>query len=206
MPVTDVPISEFWRKVTKILAYIKIFLYLCTIFIHHNMKSFIYKDTTIAFVTAAAQTCLLIEKSNEYACDDWREQLLRLLPVLYLRTRLLDKEETLSDEEPQRFVTEEDYNYVLAGMRNLLGQDDAYLDVFVDQGIYTDEVQTAYISEGLADLYQELKDMAAAFQTGEEEIMHDAVVLCREAFDNHWGQKVLAVLRALHAIEEPKIE
>ena len=170
------------------------------------MKSFIYKDTTIAFVTAAAQTCLLIEKSNEYACDDWREQLLRLLPVLYLRTRLLDKEETLSDEEPQRFVTEEDYNYVLAGMRNLLGQDDAYLDVFVDQGIYTDEVQTAYISEGLADLYQELKDMAAAFQTGEEDIMHDAVVLCREAFDNHWGQKVLAVLRALHAIEESKIE
>lgn len=170
------------------------------------MKSFIYKDTTIAFVTAAAQTCLLIEKSNEYACDDWREQLLRLLPVLYLRTRLLDKEETLSDEEPQRFVTEEDYNYVLAGMRNLLDQDDAYLDVFVDQGIYTDEVQTAYISEGLADLYQELKDMAAAFQTGEEEIMHDAVVLCREAFDNHWGQKVLAVLRALHAIEESKIE
>ena len=170
------------------------------------MKSFIYKDTTIAFVTAAAQTCLLIEKSNEYACDDWREQLLRLLPVLYLRTRLLDKEETLSDEEPQRFVTEEDYNYVLAGMRNLLGQDDAYLDVFVDQGIYTDEVQTAYISEGLADLYQELKDMAAAFQTGEEDIMHDAVVLCREAFDNHWGQKVLAVLRALHAMEESKIE
>ncbi len=170
------------------------------------MKSFIYKDTTIAFVTAAAQTCLLIEKSNEYACDDWREQLLRLLPVLYLRTRLLDKEETLSDEEPQRFVTEEDYNYVLAGMRNLLGQDDAYLDVFVDQGIYTDEVQTAYISEGLADLYQELKDMAAAFQTGEEDIMHDAVVLCREAFDNHWGQKVLAVMRALHAIEESNIE
>ena len=169
------------------------------------MKSFIYKDTTIAFVTAAAQTCLLIEKSNEYA-DDWREQLLRLLPVLYLRTRLLDKEETLSDEEPQRFVTEEDYNYVLAGMRNLLGQDDAYLDVFVDQGIYTDEVQTAYISEGLADLYQELKDMAAAFQTGEEDIMHDAVVLCREAFDNHWGQKVLAVMRALHAIEESNIE
>ena len=168
------------------------------------MKSFIYKDTTIAFVTAAAQTCLLIEKSNEYECEEWREQLLRLLPVLYLRTRLLDKEEAVSEDEPQRFVTETDYNYVLAGMRNLLGQDDAYLDVFVDQGIYTDEVQTAYISEGLADIYQELKDMAAAFQTGEEEVMHDAVVLCREAFDDHWGQKVLAVLRALHAAESER--
>ena len=106
------------------------------------------------------------------------------------------------EDEPQRFVTEEDYNYVLIGMRELLGQDDAYLDVFVDQGIYTDEVQTAYISEGLADIYQELKDLAAAFQTGEEPIMHDAVVVCKEAFDQSWGQKVLTVLRALHEISD----
>ena len=164
------------------------------------MKNFVYDEPTIAFVTAAAQTCLLIEKSNEHERDEWIEQLLRLLPVLYLRTRLLDQEETLTDEEPRRFVTEEDYNYALVGMRELLGSDDAYLDVFVDRGIYTDEVQTAYVSEGLADIYQELKDLAAAFQTGEETVMHDAVVVCREAFKEHWGQKVLAVMRALHAI------
>ena len=121
-------------------------------------------------------------------------------PVLYLRTRLVDQAELMTDEEPQRFVTEEDYNYALAGIRNLLGQDDAYLDVFVDQGIYTDEVQTAYISEGIADIYQELKDLAAAFQTGEEAIMHDAVVLCREAFETHWGRKLIAVMRALHEL------
>lgn len=106
----------------------------------------------------------------------------------------------MSDDEPQRFVTEEDYNYVLVGIREALGTDDAYLDVFVDQGVYTDEVQTAYISETLADIYQELKDLAAAFQSGEEPLMHDAVVACREAFDMHWGQKLLAAMRALHAI------
>ena len=166
------------------------------------MKSFIYKDSTIAFVTAAAQTCLLIEKAGEQTREEWIEQMLRLLPVLYLRTRLVEKEETIMEEEPQRFVTEEDYNYALVGIRELMGADDAYLDVFVDQGVYTDEVQTAYISEGLADIYQELKDLAAAFQTGEEAIMHDAVVVCREAFEQHWGQKVLAVMRALHAIGE----
>lgn len=164
------------------------------------MKSFIYSDSTISFVTAAAQTCLLMEKAGEHEREEWREQMLRLLPVLYLRTRLLEPAELMMEDEPQRFVTEEDYNYVLIGIRDLLGSDDAYLDVFVDQGIYTDEVQTAYISEGLADIYQELKDLAAAFQTGEEPIMHDAVVLCREAFEVHWGQKLLAVLRALHAI------
>ena len=166
------------------------------------MKSFIYNDATIAFVTAAAQTCLLIEKSAEYDREEWREQVLRLLPVLYLRTRLLEPAPIMMDEEPQRFVTEEDYNFALVGVRNLLGQDDAYLDVFVDNGIYTDEVQTAYISEGLADIYQELKDMAAAFQTGEEPVMNDAVLICREAFDNHWGRKLLAVTRALHEISD----
>ena len=165
------------------------------------MKSFIYQDATIAFVTAAAQTCLLIEQASEHDRDEWREKMLRLLPVLYLQTRLLDQAEPMMDEEPQRFVTEEDYNFALVGIRELLGPDDAYLDVFVDQGIYTDEVQTAYISEGLADIYQEIKDLAAAFQTGQEPIMNDAVVLCREAFEQHWGQKLLAVLRALHAIQ-----
>lgn len=164
------------------------------------MKSFIYRDSTIAFVTAAAQTCLLLERAGEHERSEWIEQMLRLLPVLYLRTRLLEPAETVMDEEPQRFVTEEDYNYTLVGIRELLGQDDAYLDVFVDQGVYTDEVQTAYISEGLADIYQELKDLAAAFQTGEEAIMNDAVVLCHQAFEAHWGRKVIAVMRALHEI------
>ena len=155
----------------------------------------------MAFVTAAAQTCLLIEQCAEHDREEWREQMLRLLPVLYLRTRLLEPADTMMDEEPQLFVTEEDYTFALVGIRNLLGTDDAYLDVFVDQGVYTDEIQTNYISEGLADIYQELKDMAAAFQTGDEPVMNDAVVLCHEAFETHWGQKVLAVLRALHAID-----
>lgn len=164
------------------------------------MKSFVYQESTISFVTVAAQTCLLLEQCNNHTKDEWVEQILRLLPVLYLRTRLLETAELVSEEAPQRFVTEQDYNYTLIGIRNLLGSDDAYLDVFVDQGIYTDEVQTAYISETLADIYQELKDMAAAFQIGEEAIMHDAVVQCREAFDEHWGQKLLAAMRALHAL------
>ena len=166
------------------------------------MKQYIYQDSTIAFVTAAAQTCLLIEKINEHERDEWLEQVARLLPVLYLRARLLEEAVTMMEEEPQRFVTEEDYNFALVGVREFLGSDDAYLDVYVDRGVYTDEVQTSYISEGIADIYQELKDLAAAFQTGEEPVMNDAVVLCRQAFFEHWGRKVLSVLRAIHEISD----
>jgi len=180
-------------------------VYLCSVFLNSkktNMNKYIYQDSTIAFVTAAVQTCLLLEKTNEHERDEWREQMVRLLPVLYLRARLLEETEPMLEDEPQRFVTEEDYNFVLVGVRELMGQDDAYLDVFVDQGIYTDEIQTAYISEGLADIYQELKDLAAAFQTREEPLMNDAVLVCRQAFYDHWGRKLLAVLRALHEISD----
>ena len=45
-------------------------------------------------------------------------------------------------------------------------------------------------------------DLAAAFQTGEEPVMNDAVLICREAFDSHWGRKLLAVTRALHEISD----
>ena len=102
-------------------------------------------------------------------------------------------------------MTEEDYNYTLVGIRELLGSDDAYLDVFVDQGIYTDEIQTAYISEGLADIYQELKDMAAAFQTGEETIMHK-----RETLSGHvsFKSKYISIpfeRMRVYATSSPKI-
>ena len=180
----------------------KFFCIFARFFERIGMKKLIYEDSTVAFVTIAAQTCLLIEQTAEHEREVWREQMLRMLPVLYLRTRLLEPGDTMLEEEPQRFVTEEDYNFALAGMRNLLGSDDAYLDIYVEQGVYTDEIQTAYISEGLADIYQELKDMAAAFQTGDEPVMNDAVVLCREAFDTHWGTKLLSVMKALHAIND----
>jgi len=45
-----------------------------------------------------------------------------------------------------------------------------------------------------------LKDFAANYQLGETDIMNDALVTCLETFGEHWGQKLLNALRALHSI------
>lgn len=58
----------------------------------------------------------------------------------------------------------------------------------------------AFVSESLADIYQELKDFAANYQTIDTDIMNDALVVCLRAFGEHWGQKLLNALRALHAL------
>lgn len=163
-------------------------------------SSFVYNQNTIDFVTVAAQVCLLLEHINDIDRAEFTEQALRLLPLLYLRTRMLEDAEMLTDGDLQHFVQEEDYCYVQLGIQHLLGSDDNYLDVMVDDMRYNDEPITVSISENIADIYQEIKDMAANFQTGQEAIMQDAVLLCREAFNEHWGQKLLNATRALHIL------
>ena len=143
---------------------------------------------------------ILLEHTAEIDRHEFIEKILCLLPLLYLKTRLLQQPEALLDGEPQHFVQEEDYNYIQSGVKNLFGTDDAYLEVFLNDIQYSDEPITAYISENMADIYQELKDMAAAFQTGQEEVMNDAVLACLVAFREHWGQKLLNAMRALHAL------
>ena len=100
----------------------------------------------------------------------------------------------------ERFVTEADYNYVKNQVADVLGPNDSFLEVFHPDMPYSDTPIAALVSENLADIYQELKDFAANFQIGEEEIMTSALILCVETFAEHWGQKLLNALRALHAL------
>ena len=101
---------------------------------------------------------------------------------------------------PERFVTEQEYEDLRQFIAQKLGSDDAYLEVFVEEMRYSDEPITAFISENIADIYQEIKDLACNYQTRDEAVMNDALVNCLEAFEQHWGQKLLNVLRPLHLL------
>ena len=100
----------------------------------------------------------------------------------------------------ERFVSEEDYLYVKEQVELILGADDSYLEVFHPDMAISDTPIAAFISEDLADVYQEIKDFAANYQTMDTDVMNDALVVCLEAFGQHWGQKNLNALKALHSI------
>lgn len=160
----------------------------------------VYGKSVIEYVTVAAETCLLLEHANECTRNDFVVRLLNLLPLLYGKAVALNVPEMLLDDAPERFVTEEDYQYVRGNVEALLGNDNVYLEVFHEQMKYSDTPIAAFISEDLADIYQELKDFAASYRLGMEEIMNDALAVSLEAFAEHWGQKLLNALRALHAL------
>ncbi|MHB9141608.1 MAG: DUF5063 domain-containing protein, partial [Paludibacter sp.] len=123
------------------------------------------------------------------------------LPLMYLKTTLLDVSESTADDNVERFVSEEDYIFVKEQIEQLLGAEDSFLEVFHPDMALSDTPIAAFISENLADVYQEMKDFAANYQLGDVEIMNNALVACLEAFGEHWGQKLLNALRALHALQ-----
>lgn len=159
-----------------------------------------YSQDVVEFLTVSVQTCLLLERSGEEQRQSFIDKMVKLLPLLYLKARMV-KSITASDEaEIRAYVTEEDYNIVRFGIEQLLGSDDGYMEVFVEDMRYSDTPITCFISEGLADIYQQLKDLAMNYQTENEELMEGAVSSCLSDFGYNWGQTLLNVMRALHAL------
>ena len=161
---------------------------------------FVYQQPAIEFVTVAVQFCIYLEQLAEQEKSEFIDKLLTILPLLYLKARLVPKTQDELDGYPEQFVSEQEYDNVRQTVAQLLGADDAYLEVYMEDMRYSDEPITAFVSENIADIYQEMKDLACNYQTQTESVMNDALVACLEAFEQHWGQKLLNVLRPLHAV------
>ncbi|MDD3322301.1 MAG: DUF5063 domain-containing protein [Paludibacter sp.] len=160
----------------------------------------VYSKKVIEFVTVAAETCLFLEHATDFSNQDFVDKSVKILPLLYLNASLIEIPQAVYEEGTERFVNEEDYVFVKEQVEQIMGKDDSYLEVFHPDMALSDTPIAAFISENLADIYQELKDFAANYQLGDIDIMNDALVICLEAFREHWGQKLLNALRALHSI------
>lgn len=160
----------------------------------------VYDKNTIEFVTVAAEYCAFLESCKRYSSKAFFDKSVKLISLLYLKTSLLPNLEDNSFSELQQFVTESSYERLRQNISCLTGQFDEYLEVFQEDMKYSDTPIVAYISEGLADIYQDLKDMICNFQSADILIMNDALRECKDNFQAYWGQKALNTLRAMHNI------
>ena len=160
----------------------------------------VYDKNTIEFVTVAAEYCAFLESCRRYNSKSFFDKSVKLLSLLYLKTSLLPNLEDSSFSDLQQFVTEASYENLRQNITCLTGQYDEYLEVFQEDMQYSDTPIVAYISEGLADVYQDLKDMISNFQSADIQIMNDALRDCKDNFQAYWGQKALNTLRAMHNV------
>lgn len=160
----------------------------------------IFDRNVVEFVTVAAEFCKFLEQAEGIKPSIFIDTSLKILPLLYLKTSMLPDCNPIGDEAPETFVTEETYEVLRMNLSNILAGKDDYLEVFVSDMKYSDQPITKYISEDLADIYQDIKDFIFVFQLGLNETMNDALAICQENFRLYWGQKLVNTLRALHSV------
>ncbi len=158
----------------------------------------IYHKQTIEFATVAKEYCAFIEGIQQYEKSDFLDKSLKLLPLLYLKASMLPNTEFMLDEPIEQFVTEELYEYLRSLIAATMGQDDTYLEVFTQDMQYSETPLQENVSEGMTDIYQDLRDFIYVFSMGYDETMNEALARLVENFKTYWGQKLLNTLRQLH--------
>ena len=161
----------------------------------------IFDKNVIEFVTVAAEFCAFLKRAERMKRSDFVDTSLKILPLLYLKASMLPKCETIGEEVLETYVTEEIYEILRINLAELMGDKDDYLDVFVQDMVYSDQPIKKSISEDLADIYQDIKDFIFVFQLGLNETMNDSLAICQENFGMLWGQKLVNTLRALHDVK-----
>lgn len=166
-----------------------------------------YSRNVIEFATVASEYCTFIEAVDRFRRKDFVTRLQKLFPLLYLKAALLpDPDGEMSDDVPEKFVNEGDYDYILHKLEAKFGQFDAYYEVFDPSIQFNEAAVEASIAENIADIYQDLKDFILAYRIGTLDVMNSAIWECRNNFEQFWGQRLVNGLRAVHNLVYANID
>lgn len=165
-----------------------------------NADNPVYAHDTLEFVTVAVQFCAYLEQSQERMKTEFIETMLKLLPLLYMKATMVPRIESLGDFLPSDQVSEDDYDYIRANVARIIGEDDDYEELLRGADLQYEEVRWQTVSEGLADIYQPLRNFVFAYQQRLDDCMFDALWAVMDQFELFWGQCVLDTLRRLHVV------
>ena len=163
------------------------------------VKQTAFEKNTVEFVTVAAEYCAFLEQIYDKEPSRVVDVISKLLPLIYLKAAMLNltEPEGLYLEET---VTEPDYDAIRQSIQEKFGENDDYLEVFVEDMKYSDTPVRKCISEDLADIYQALKNFVNSYRSGLDEVMEEALAVCVDGFRTYWGQVLTNTLRAVHNV------
>lgn len=159
--------------------------------------NYLYSPNVLDLVRVSTEFCRCVEQCGEQSFADFSRTMRCLLPMIYLKMTLLGEvPEGIGWNDHK--LTEDDYNFVRANVATAMADKDDFLDVFVEDFKYSDQPVLSTVSENLADVYQQLRELVETFRGGYEDAMAVALSETAEEFRAGWGQKLLGALRAIH--------
>ncbi|MDE6085637.1 MAG: DUF5063 domain-containing protein [Muribaculaceae bacterium] len=165
------------------------------------MSESILNTNAIAFIGLCNEYCTVLETAAETEREEFVEQMLKLLPRLYIAATDLSVN-FIEDEEPylDNVLDEDYYESIRRTVGNLMGEHDVYLEVFEEDMKYSDTPVSASISEGLADIFQVLYNFLNTVRDSTDEVTALAILSVRDDFRGYWSMTLCNVLRALNHI------
>ncbi|MGL5683053.1 MAG: DUF5063 domain-containing protein [Marinifilaceae bacterium] len=163
-----------------------------------EFQTVVYSKQVIEFVAVAKEFCDFVETTTQMESVDFAERLQKFLPLIYLKGSMLPQCEGADDEYLEESVTESDYERVRMSVSRLMGAHDEYLEVFDDEMQYSAEPIVHLVSEGVADVYQDLKNFIMVYRCGLDDVMTEALWALNNNFELYWGKTVASLLRAVH--------
>jgi len=164
------------------------------------MESSKLSPTALAFVALTNEYCHLVENAMDYGRDSLIESILKLLPRIYITATDIEPSIDIYDTVINQVLDEDGYNIVRDNIASIMGEEDVYLEVFVEDMKYSDTPIATSISENLADLYQEFYNLVASIKDLMTDDQQELIGTCRENFVEYWGQTLCNVMRALHSL------
>lgn len=153
----------------------------------------------LPFLALAGEFCSIVQNAREKERKEFVEKAVILLPELYVAMLKAPAPEVSYEETaflPQ-YVDEDYYDSVRRGLEMLFGPDDTYLETHLEDMKYSDVPIGASVSEGVADIFQDLFNFMSAVRESDGESMNPAFAACRENFEAYWAQILVNVMRPL---------
>jgi len=151
----------------------------------------------LEMITVANEYCHFLENIEKRSTSSILEFVNRIAPLLYLKGSLLPEIEVDNPELNEKFVTAEDWEIIFNSLRGKFGKDDEFW-MIDPQYVNENEPLKASLSENLADIYQDMKDLLLLFQKNTFAARQNAISDCALTFSNHWGYKVSNIMTKVH--------
>ena len=157
--------------------------------------------TSLAFIALTNEYCEIVENCADYSREGFVDSMMKLLPRIYITVLDIEPNLDFSDAFISQALDEPTYEVVRGNISALMGEDDVYLEVFLEDMKYSDSPIATSISENLADLYQEFYNLVASLRDLNTEEQRHILSMCKENFSEYWGQTLCNVLRAIHSLK-----
>ena len=158
------------------------------------------KDEVVDFVNLCNTYCQILDKAEKLPLYELLDQVSDALMAVYQKTFAITRFKTRYESDPQKFLSEKQYNKVRLTIMNMLDKRDTYMEVLDPNHVGKHTIFQASLSEDLTDIYQDFYDFVQWYSLGTFESVNDSLIECLTNFEKYWGVKLLNALRAIHVI------